>query len=182
MRSMHLIIKINIYFPLGNSYQVYMLSLEQKYLLGFSADLVTNNWQLDVAQNTWKRSLHWVTVFITLAHRRVCGGWSWLLMHVGGPSPLWVEAFAGQVVLDYVRKLTSEQAGKQHFSMASAPASCFGSCLHFPPLNVWAEETLLFPKLLLLQVFYHNSTKETRTNALFVTMLEKVISQHFATW
>lgn len=75
-----------------------------------------------------------------------------LLIDVGGPSPLWVSPFSGQVVLDCLRKLLNLGLGTGH-EVAFLPGVCFKFLLDFQSLslscfcsewNKWSQVCYIF--------------------------------------
>lgn len=71
-----------------------------------------------------------------LAYGEVYGGLTrvrescWLLIDAGGPSPLWLSPFSGQVVLECLKKLLNLCRGTSH-EAAFLPGVCFKFLLDF---------------------------------------------------
>ena len=68
-----------------------------------------------------------------LADGHVYEGLSWMLTEVGGPSPLWVAPFPGQVVMGSLKKLFEQEPVSQRMSQqaASRRGFCFNFLLGF---------------------------------------------------
>lgn len=85
------------------------------------------------------------------------GGLSWLLVYLGGPHPWWVVPFFGQVLLNYIRKLTESELARSIHPWILLQIPVWFSALTFLNGKVLPKaEINLSPKLLLVMGTFHN--------------------------
>lgn len=96
----------------------------------------------------------------------ISGGFSWMLISVGGPSPLWAAPDSGQPALSYIRRVAKHELERMS---ASSVHPWFLLQVPCPGFSQWWIVTCKMkqihssPMLLSARAFCHTNRKETST-------------------